>query len=110
MLWFSWVLWHFNHCRLFNAKSSLYTYYIHFIFYILGKVGDCSWGWPEGSLSYDGEAPVMLELWGMQSTPSLPLLPGILWPTVVAPDRVLSMGQIELVDIWTECKQMIYAK
>ena len=24
----------------------------------------------------DGEAPVMLELWGMWSTPSLPLLPG----------------------------------
>ena len=43
-----------------------------------------------------GEAPVMLELWGMQSTPSLPLLPGLLWPRVVAPDRVLSMGQIEL--------------
>ena len=27
----------------------------------------------------DGKAPVMLELWGMQSTPSLPLLPGPLW-------------------------------
>ena len=37
----------------------------------------------------------MLELWGMLSTPSLPLLPGLLWPEVVAP-RVLSMGQIEL--------------
>ena len=35
----------------------------------------------------DGEAPVMLELWGMQSIPSLPLLPGLLWPEVVAPDR-----------------------
>ena len=35
----------------------------------------------------------MLELWGMQSTPSLP---GPLWPGVVAPDKVLSMGQIEL--------------
>ena len=30
------------------------------------------------------------------STLSLPLLPGLLWPVVVAPDRVLSMGQIEL--------------
>ena len=27
----------------------------------------------------DGEVPVRLELWGMQSTPSLPLLPGPLW-------------------------------
>ena len=36
----------------------------------------------------DGEVSVMLELWGMRSTP---LLPG-----VVVPDRVPSMGQIEL--------------
>ena len=41
----------------------------------------------------DGEAPVMLELWGMQSTPSLPSLPGPLCPRVVAPDRVLSLYQ-----------------
>ena len=38
----------------------------------------------------------MLELWVMRSTPSLPLLPGPVWSEVVAPDRVLSMGQIEL--------------
>ena len=44
----------------------------------------------------DGEDPVMLELWGMQSTPSLPSLPVPLWSRVVAPDMVLSMGQIEL--------------
>ena len=37
----------------------------------------------------------MLELW---STPSLPLLPGPLWTGLVAPDRVLFMGQIELFD------------
>ena len=38
----------------------------------------------------------MLEFWGMQSTPSLPSLPGPLWSGVVVSDRVLSMGQIEL--------------
>ena len=38
----------------------------------------------------------MLELWKMQSTPALPSLSGSRWPGVVAPDRVLSMGQIEL--------------
>ena len=38
----------------------------------------------------------MLELWGMLSPTLLPLLPGPLWPRVVVPDRVLSMGQIEL--------------
>ena len=44
----------------------------------------------------DGETPVMLELWGMGSTPSLQLLLGQLWPGVVAPNSVLSVGQIEL--------------
>ena len=44
----------------------------------------------------DGEVSVMLELWGMQSTPLLPSLPGQLWHGVVAPDRVLHMDQIEL--------------
>ena len=42
----------------------------------------------------DCKAPA-LEIWGMWSTPSLPLLPGQHWPWVVASDRVLSMGQIE---------------
>ena len=40
----------------------------------------------------DGEVPVMLELWGMWSTPLLPLLPGPLWSGMVAPDKALSMG------------------
>ena len=44
----------------------------------------------------DGEVPVILELWEMRSTFSLPLLPGQLWPGVVAPDRILSIGQLEL--------------
>ena len=44
----------------------------------------------------DGEVLVILELWGMQRTPSLPLLLGPLCSGVVAPDRVLSMDQIEL--------------
>ena len=47
----------------------------------------------------DGEAPVVLEVWWMQSTPLLPSLPDPHWPRVVAPDRVLSMSQIELFDI-----------
>ena len=45
------------------------------------------------------EVPVMLELWRMQSTLSLPSLPGSLWLGVVVPDRLLSMSQIELFDI-----------
>ena len=38
----------------------------------------------------------MPEIWRMRSIPSLPLLPGPLWPGVVEPDRVISMGQIEI--------------
>ena len=38
----------------------------------------------------------MLELWGMRNTSSLPSLPGPLRPGVVTPDRVLSLGQIEV--------------
>ena len=45
----------------------------------------------------DGEVPAVLELWGLRSTPSLPSLPGPLWPGVVPPDRALSMGYIELI-------------
>ena len=43
------------------------------------------------------EAPVqeLLEIW---STTPLPLLPGPLWPGVVVPVSVSSIGQIELFD------------
>ena len=57
----------------------------------------------------------------MRSTFLLPSLPGQLWPAVLAPDRVQTMGQIELFDIktlfeivlfdhLTVCKQMTDAK
>ena len=39
---------------------------------------------------YDSEAPVMLELWGKRSTPSLPALSSLLWPTVL----------IAVMDVW----------
>ena len=44
----------------------------------------------------DGEVSVMLAFWGIQSTPLLPLLPGSLWPRVVAPERVLYKNQMEV--------------
>ena len=46
----------------------------------------------------DGETPVILEFWGMQSTYLLPSLPGPRWSGVVVHDRILSIGQIELFD------------
>ena len=45
----------------------------------------------------DGDAPA-LEIWGIWSTLSLPLLPGPLRPSVVVLDRIVSMGQIEPFD------------
>ena len=32
MIWFGGVLWHINHYRLFNAKSSLYMYGLYTTF------------------------------------------------------------------------------
>ena len=41
----------------------------------------------------------MLELWGMRSTPSLPLLQDPLWPGVVAPDkgRIYGLNRINSI-------------
>ena len=36
MIWLGWVLWHINHCRLFNAKSSLYIYIKYIWFGLFG--------------------------------------------------------------------------
>ena len=47
----------------------------------------------------DGEATVILELWGTQRTPLFSLLPGPLWIRVVAPDTAVYMVQIEIFNI-----------
>ena len=39
MIWFGWVWWHINHCRLFNAKSSFYTYIKYIWFGLVGFDG-----------------------------------------------------------------------
>ena len=57
----------------------------------------------------DDKAPSS-DIWEVSSSPSLQLLPGPLSPGVVAPNRVLSMGQIKLLDIQTASKQITYAK
>ena len=44
----------------------------------------------------DDETSVILEFWGMRSTPLCPSIPGPLWLGVVSLDRVLSIIQIEL--------------
>ena len=65
--------------------------------YISAEVLDSSNECPGyGTKQSDGEALVMIELRGMQCNPPLPSLPGPLLPGVIAPDRVLSINQIEL--------------
>ena len=104
-------------CILLFLKKNLHTYWMtyinKFLLFIEGSVG---WGCgihplhlcrgvrpptPNECLGYDtkqsdGKVPVMLELCGTQSILSLPSLPGPFCLRVVAPDRVLSLDQIEL--------------
>ena len=47
----------------------------------------------------DGEALVMMDIWGIQNIPSLSSFAGQLWLGVVEPDLVLPMGQLELNSI-----------
>ena len=49
----------------------------------------------------EDEVPVMMELWGMRCTSSLPSLPCSLWLRLVAPDMVHYMGRIELKCVFT---------
>ena len=51
-----------------------------------------------------------MEIWGMRSITSLPLLPGQPGPEAVVLLRVLIMGQIEFFNHLTVRKQMIYIK
>ena len=55
---------------------------------------------------------IVLNFWGMQRNSSLPLFPGSLWLGVVAPDRDLSLGQIELNSVitlnWIVLKKLFF--
>ena len=39
MICFGWILWHINHCRLFNAKSYLYIHIEYIWFVLVGSYG-----------------------------------------------------------------------
>ena len=52
---------------------------------------------PDMTKQSDGEAPVMLGLWGMRSTSIGSSLQGPLWCRVFTPDRVLSTGHFSRV-------------
>ena len=78
-----------------NTTSSLIIWFLLFeiLWFLPIQTQQVSWIW---RWTTEGEVPVMLELSGMRSILSLLLLSGPLWPGVVAFNRVLSMGQIEL--------------
>ena len=56
----------------------------------------------------DGEVPVVLELWGILSTPSLPLFPGPLWPGMVTRDRALNKTNCILMLNWIVWNRTIW--
>ena len=76
---------------IFDRMHLLFTQ-AHFFFWQLGRSQYVTHWWSNKSI----HSCWMLELRGMQSTPSLPSLPSPLWSRMVAPDRALSMGLIEL--------------
>ena len=39
MILIGWLLWHINHCRLFDTKSSLYIYVRYVLFGLVGFFG-----------------------------------------------------------------------
>ena len=57
----------------------------------------------------DDDVPSLEALQNVEYSLSLPLLPCSLLPGLVAPDRVLSVCQIELFDIQILCKLITYA-
>ena len=115
LVWFGCVLWHMNPYRLFNAKTLFrhtrtqthtHTFRpfdwgcrIHRLHLCRGvrHINESPGKDTEQSV---GEVPVILELWRMCSIPSLPSLSAPPRPGVIAPDRVLSMGQIELICVF----------
>ena len=115
-LWLSMNMWNIS-CRIeLCYKESIYLSIYHQPFLSIWQyLGPIGWivriPWvclcrverlPNESTEYDmkpsdHDTPV-LDLWGMWSNPTLPLLPSPLWPGPVVPDRVLSMAQIEISD------------
>ena len=79
-------------------KMLLYIYiYIYILAQVAGAVEYTGCTPTNACPVYDtkqsvGDVPVMLDIWGLRTTPSLPSLPGPLYPRQVAPARVLSMG------------------
>ena len=77
---------HFKHCPFGWGNK------IHLLLFCREVRSPPDWYVPKQS---DGHVPVKLALWWMWFTPSLPSFPDPFWSGVVAPDWVLTIGQIE---------------
>ena len=89
---------HTNHFIIFTHQFGICFY----CYYLASSAGAVEYDDYSECPGYDtkqseGEAWVNLAFWGTLCTPPLPSLQGLLWLGVVASDRVLSMGQIELI-------------
>ena len=119
------TLYHINMCKQviidknvpWNVKNVVVIIIINRWIKFWHKVCPFDWGCSELRPSLPNQCPGYVfeqsdvkapawEIWGMWSTPSLPLLLSPLWTRVVALDRVLFMGQIEQ----TVCKQITGVK
>ena len=119
MIWFGWVLWHINHCRLFNAKSSLYIRYIGFGFVTANSLKSqngtlFSHVWRRGRLAldpsyYKSSFRVFHQayrnwhiMWGINLWLNWPpLARGSKFHTIHTPTKATSLPPLEQWKIWT---------
>ena len=79
-------------CEMQSVSSRIWTRIAVFISY-----GDNDY--TTGTSKGDGESSLMLELERMYTTPSLPFLQHTFWLGIVAPERFITIGQIQLFEI-----------
>ena len=79
----------YSFLRVFAQSAGAVEYILHLCRGVRPSSNECP-GYD--TKQSNSEVPVMLGLWEMRSTLSLPLLPGPLGPAMIAPDRALSMG------------------
>ena len=92
-----------------STPVSIHLFFIFFVHFLFSRHNAFNFLLSAGAVEYGISAeeldPHLTSVLHMTlkilivSTPSLVLLPSLLWPRVVAPDRFLSMGQIQLFDI-----------
>ena len=120
IFYYTWFIQKSNHYTFCTLRVSI-GYFTKKCAQLAGTVEytDCTLCLGYNTKLSDGEVPVMVELWGMWSTPSLPWLQGSLCPGVVAPDKgpnrtklrtYAKLNCLKWNCFWhlTVCKQKLY--